>query len=280
MTCRALAVALLVALPAAAQEPAKTYDVETKTDLAYREGDGADPVKHKLDLYLPKDAKDYPVLFFIHGGAWTMGSKNDLGLYAALGKALAKQGIGVVSINYRLSPKVQHPGHIEDVAAAFAWVHANVGKYGASTDKLFVCGHSAGGHLCALLATDETYLKKHNLDLKAIKGAIPISGVFFLAGNFMPNVFGKDADVRKNAQPAAHVKAGLPPFLILYADGDLKGCDKTPAEGFCKLLKEKAVEAEAREFKGSNHFLILLHACRPDEAVFAAVRDFVVKHGK
>ena len=264
-------------LPLWADEPKKTYEVETKKNIAYRTGADADPVRHKLDLYLPKDAKDYPLVVFIHGGAWTLGSKDDFGMYAGLGKALAKQGIGMAAVNYRLSPKVQHPSHIEDVAAAFAWVHANAEKFGASKDKLFVCGHSAGGHLCALLATDESYLKKHNLDLKAIKGAIPISGVFFIAPGFLRNVFGQDDELRKKAQPAEHVKAGLPPFLILYADKDFRGCDRIPAEAFRVRLQDKKVEAETKEFKNSGHIQILLDLCKPEKPVFAAVRDFIVK---
>ncbi len=280
MYWRALILTLTVILPLPAAEPAKMYEVETKKDVAYRDGDGADPVRHKLDLYLPKDCKDYPVLFFIHGGAWSVGSKNDFGLYAGLGKALAKQGIGMVSINYRLSPKVQHPAHIEDVAAAFAWVHAHIGAYGANPDRMFVCGHSAGGHLCALLASDDSYLKKQGLDGKAIKGAIPVSGVFYIGPGILKNVFGTDAEVRKLAQPAEHVKAGLPPFLILYADRDLPGGDGKQAERFCARLRDKGVEATSREFKDSDHIRIMLSVCNPKDDVFAAVRDFIVRHAR
>jgi acetyl esterase/lipase len=279
MIWRSLVVLLLVGATLPAAE-GKTYEVETKKDIPYCEGDSADPVRHKLDLYLPRGCSDYPVLFFIHGGAWTMGNKNEFGIYAGLGKALASQGIGMVSINYRLSPKVSHPGHIEDVAAAFAWVHANLGKHGADRQKIFVCGHSAGGHLCALLSTDESHLKKHGLSLKSIRGAIPISGVFFIPPWIPKTVFGTDPEKRKEAAPAEHVKPGLPPFLILYADGDLRGCDKAPAENFCKLLRDKEVSAETREFKESNHLLIILHACNAEKPVFATIRDFVLKHSK
>ena len=104
------------------------FEVEKVGNVAYYEGSDADPVRHKLDFYYPKGPKDYPVLFFVHGGAWRSGSKE---LYGGLGKVFAKNGIGVVVINYRLSPKVQHPAHVEDVARAFAWTHKNVGKYGA-----------------------------------------------------------------------------------------------------------------------------------------------------
>src|SRR5438132_7046995 len=131
------------------------FEVEVVKDLAYDTSKDADSNKHKLDLYLPKGQKDFPVLFFIHGGAWTSGDRR---LYGALGHTFAKNGIGTVIISYRLTPQVQHPGHIEDVARAFAWTHQNIAKHGGRADQIFVSGHSAGGHLAALLVTNEKYL--------------------------------------------------------------------------------------------------------------------------
>ncbi len=141
-------------------------------DLTYYEGAEKDQAKHKLDLYLPKDKKDFPVLFFIHGGGWIHGDKGFMGLYSGVGRFYASQGIGAVIINYRLSPGVKHPEHIKDIARAFAWTVKNIEKYGGRPDQIFVCGHSAGGHLVALLATDETYLKAEGVSDKNIKAVI------------------------------------------------------------------------------------------------------------
>src|SRR5262245_28423513 len=164
----------------------KKYEVETVSDLAYYEGPDQHKVKHKLDLYLPKGHKDFPVLFFVHGGAWVHGDKNTFGLYRLLGANYARKGIGVVVTNYRLSPDVRHPEHVKDVARAFAWCRKNLGRYGAAADQLFACGHSAGAHLVALLAGDESYLKEHGLSNKAIRGVIPISGPLVLPDGFLP----------------------------------------------------------------------------------------------
>ena len=104
-------------LPVRAENLAKrTFEVETIKDVAYYEGDAAHPVKHKLDLFLPKGHKDFPVLFFVHGGSWRHGDKGFLGIYSNIGRCFAEQGIGTVVINYRLSPSVKHPEHIKDVA--------------------------------------------------------------------------------------------------------------------------------------------------------------------
>src|SRR6266850_6787199 len=105
------------------------YDVEVVKDVAYYDGPDAHDKKHRLDLYLPKDCADFPVLFFVHGGAWRHGDKNFFGVYAKLGKYWAARGIGSVVTNYRLSPSVQHPEHIKDVARAFAWTVRNISKY-------------------------------------------------------------------------------------------------------------------------------------------------------
>src|SRR5947209_1799869 len=126
----ALPVLALAARPAtAAETTARPPEVQTVRDVPYYEGADADPVKHKLDLFLPKGQKDFPVLFFVHGGAWMHGDKNYFGVYSAFGKQFARHGVGAVLTNYRLSPGVQHPDHIKDLARAFASTHQHIAKY-------------------------------------------------------------------------------------------------------------------------------------------------------
>ena len=275
-----LCLAVLSPVANRADDPASPYEVETHKDVAYYEGENADPIKHKLDLYLPKGVKDYPVLFFVHGGAWISGDKKDFGVYSGLGRSFARAGIGTVVINYRLSPGVKHPEHIKDVARAFAWTHKNIAKYGGRPDRIFVSGHSAGGHLIALLTTNEQYLKAEGRSIKDIRGAIPLSGVYELPDRFMPNVFGTDAEVRKSAEPLSHVRAGEPPFLILYAEQDFPGCGKIPSEAFCKALKNKENQAESMEIKGSDHIHILLAAAKADDPVCKKIIEFIKDHAK
>ena len=169
--------AFCLAVPLSAQEK-KPFEVEKHLNLVYHSAKDADPVKHKLDLYVPKGVKDFPVMMFVHGGSWKSGNKD---LYPALGETFAKQGIGTAIINYRLSSNkgtVKHPDHIHDVAKAFAWVKENAGKYGGDPKKLFISGHSAGGHLVALLATDESYLKAEKCSTTDIRGVMALSGVY------------------------------------------------------------------------------------------------------
>jgi acetyl esterase/lipase len=271
---------VLAAAPAraVAGDPVKSggnFEVQVIKDLAYSDAKDADPVRHKLDLYLPKGHKDYPVLLFIHGGAWTQGSKAG---FAKVGQMFARNGIGAASANYRLSPKVTHPAHIQDVAKAFAWVHKNIGKYGGRKDEIFISGHSAGGHLVALLATDPSYLEAEGLKLTDIKGAIPVSGVYRVGGGGkMSNVFGKDPELARKASPMVHVKGKHPPFLILVADNDLKGFDRL-AEQFCKALGKAECKAEVLTVKDRNHGSVMFRMANQDDPGTQAVLAFIARH--
>jgi acetyl esterase/lipase len=257
---------------------AARFAVQPIKDVDYFAGAAADPVHHKLDLYLPKGEKGFPVVFFVHGGSWRHGDKNFLGVYEALGSFLARQGIGAVVINYRLTPAVRHPEHIRDVARAFAWTHKNIATYGGRPDRIFVCGHSAGGHLVALLATDPKWLQAEKLTAAAIRGVIAMSGVFDLRELpqwLVSATFGKAAEVIAGASPVNQARGGLPPFLILYADQDLPGCDRKPAEAFAKALRSKGNKVETVEVPESNHFKVILSAVVPGDPVCDAILAFV-----
>ncbi len=281
LTLTALAAGLSVT-DARAAEPAPklpVYDVRRVPDVAYYEGPDADPIKHKLDLYLPVGKKDFPVIFFIHGGAWRHGDKGWLGIYRGLGTSWARHGIGAVVINYRLTPKVRHPEHIKDVARAYAWTYRNMVRYGGRPDQIFVGGHSAGGHLAALLATDDRYLKAEGLTLKTIRGVMPMSGVYDIADHIgvLDAAFGPDRKAHRDASPLCHARADAPPFLIIYADHDLPLCGKETAEAFGKALRDKGCTARCLEVVQRNHMTVLLGASKDADPVARAIRAFVAE---
>jgi len=278
-------------------ETVEKYKVRELRDVAYFEGKGADCFRHKLDLFVPKGKKDFPVVVLVHGGCWTIGDKSCCGLYSAVGHFLASRGVGVVLPNYRLSPWVKHPEHIKDVARAFAWTHENIGKYGGDPGRLFIGGHSAGGHLAALLASDEQYLKAEGLSRKDIRGVVAVSGVyripdkleltlaidgglgtkFELKTNPFDYVFGKDPKGREAASPVCHVCAGLPPFLLVYADNDLPLLPEM-AEEFARTLKDKKCDVELLKVEGRNHNNVMFDAKNGDDPVAKTILDFVTRH--
>jgi len=276
MSHRLTLAVFLIAIGFAPAAESTKYEVEVKKDIAYHTGSDADKERNVLDVYVPKGKKDIPVFFFVHGGAWKQGNKR---VFAEPAKRFAEAGIAVVCPNYRLSPKVQHPGHIEDVAKAFAWTIDNIAKHGGDPKKVIASGHSAGGHLVALLATNETYLKAEKKSLADIRGVFGISGVYIIspASRSLNDAFGTDVDVCKTASPIAHIGSAHPPMLLVYADNDIPMLG-SGAEFFAKGLKNSKQEATAKEFKDRTHITIMSGMKSADDPVFLAAKEFVLKH--
>lgn len=122
-----------------------------------------------LDLYYPKNGKDFSSIVWFHGGGLTGGKKE-------IPNALKEKGYAVIGVEYRLSPTAKAPSYIEDAAAAVAWVFNNIEKYGGSRNLIFVSGHSAGGYLGMMITLDKQYLRKYSIDANRIAALIPFSG--------------------------------------------------------------------------------------------------------
>ena len=293
-------------------------DVREVAAVPYYQGPEYDPVRHRLDLYLPRGKSNFPVVVLVHGGAWRRGDNRCCGLYSAVGQFLASQGYGVVMPNYRLSPEVRHPAHITDVARAVAWTRACINEYGGDPERLYLAGHSAGGHLVSLLTTDEKYLAAEGLRPDILKGVLAVSGVYDLPparqdvvlggdtplsfqlrqvaflrrcfGHAWPltqpvpglvlsidvygPVFGDDPVGRTLASPIHHVKPGLPPFLILYAQHDLPTLPGM-ARRFAEALRDQRCPVEEHEVADRNHNSIFFSAIRPDDPTAAAILRFL-----
>ena len=273
--CLALGLFVSSSPGAPSQSQGPPYEVTFVQGIVYYEGAGFNPKKHILDIYMPQGLTKAPVLMFVHGGGWTFGDKS---LYSYLGRTFAREGFTTVVISYRLTPEVMHPGHIEDVARAFAWVHKNITKYGGNPEQIFVTGHSAGGHLTALLALDERYLEAHGLSTDLIRGALPISGVYNL--NTRPGfnaVFTDDPQKRRDASPVAHIDDQQPPFLIIYAENDYRTADAQAIELF-NLLKQHGTEAELLKIPAKDHITIITSVGQVGDPTTEAIVNFIRAH--
>jgi len=247
-------------------------NVAVTKGIVYIEGKPEDAAKHKLDLYVPKDKTNAPVFLFIHGGAWRSG---DRALYPAFGNRFAKQGIVVAVISYRLAPKNPHPAQIEDVADAFAWVARHISEYGGDTNRIYVGGHSAGGHLAALLTLDESYLKARQLSAKDIRGVICLSGVYNVNdGSKESKVFGKDESVKKAASPMSYVKGSAPPFLVTYCQWDYPTLP-FQARMFHRALKTAGISSELLYVPGEGHISEMLSITHDDDPSAQAILKFI-----
>lgn len=243
--------ALIASLPVYADKASlRVIENISYTDAPY-END-----KNKLDLYVPNEARDAPVLIFFHGGALIRGDKAG---QKHVGRRFAGSGFLTVCANYRLSPGVMHPSHTEDAASAIAWVVKNIALYGGDPDRIFVAGHSAGGYLAALVVLDPRYLEAHNLSPTLVRGVIPISG-FFHVGRLAPSrpkhVWGTDETIWISASPSRYVNADAPPMLFLYADHDAPERRKENTDIVQELKAAGHDAATSTEIVDRNHTTI------------------------
>ncbi len=256
-------------------------EIKEVRNLRYCEGAGADEKKHLLDLYLPKGDRKSPVIVWIHGGAWMHG---DRAIYGMLGRRFAAQGIGFAAISYRLSPAVKHPEHVKDCARAFAWVHGHVVEHGGDPERLFVSGQSAGGHLSALLALDPKYLDDLKVPRGAIKGAIPMSGVYVIPAlgenapgplKIFPEAFGSDPETCRAASPVTHVKGCTVPMLVLTETNDTFKVRVSMELLKAAMEKEGVKGVEFADAEGRDHISIVLRLMGAEDPVRSKMVEFV-----
>ena len=239
---------------------------DAKKDIPY-----ASPALERqiLDIYAPKDAKNLPVVFWIHGGGWAAGDK---GLVQVKPQAFVDRGYVFVSTNYRLLPKVEMLTIFQDVAKSIGWTYKHVAEYGGDPNRIFVMGHSAGAQLAALMCIDDRYLKAEGVPFSALKGCVPVDGDTYdvpaiietaetrLRAHGEPpprnghrQKFGNTPEKHIDYSAVTHVAKGkgIPPFLILYvADHP----DTTAqAKRLAKVLQEAEIQAMAFGVRDTNH---------------------------
>jgi acetyl esterase/lipase len=252
-------------------------------DLVYRTPPPSDPKLTSLDLYRPLEGDDLPVMIFVHGGSWRAGDK---GWDGSKPGYFTSQGYVFASINYRLSPEVQHPVHAQDVAHAIAWLHEHIAEYSGDPDRMFVLGHSSGAHLAALVATDERYLEEAGADLSVIKGVIVLdgggydipnmvdSGELFSKGRYA-RAFSEDKRVWVDASPITHAEAGkgIPPFLLVHAWK--RNASREQAEALASALREAGVRAELYHQPNKNHITINSDIGKEGDETTARIMQFL-----
>ncbi|WP_201985077.1 alpha/beta hydrolase [Hymenobacter rubidus] len=266
-------VAVLLALVAlvAVTEYAMARPSHRTKDVAYLPNSAPDfdSARHILDVYSPNkpvpNGAGYPVVLFIHGGSWTSGNKN---IYTFIGRRLAKQGVVAVLINYRLAPPVHVPEQAADCARALAWTVQNIKQYGGDPARVFVMGHSAGGGLAALLATDDELLARYGLPRNPVRGAILDDPAGLDMYSYLKEMkyegdaqykvpFGNDPLVWKSVSPIYKIKPGLPPF-IFYIGGETYPSISGSSGRFRDRLKVTGQPAPYTVIPGRHHIPMVL----------------------
>ncbi len=225
-----------------------TESADPVLNLRYSDEPAAHAESLSLDVY-PATGADLPVVIFVHGGGWFRGDKSNVDAKPA---GFNARGFVFVSVNYRLIPEVDVTRQMQDVARAVAWVKQNIRQYGGDPSRLFLMGHSAGGHLVSLLGTDESYLRAEGLSLKDIRGVVSLDtqayDIYKLMFNLPPTggevyreTFGDDPEFWKAMSPQRHAAAdkNIPPFAVVYTEG--KESRATLSKEFFASLQEAGI---------------------------------------
>ena len=173
-----------------------------------------------LDIYPARNARGpAPVVVFFYGGSWQGGRRE---YYRFVGEALSARGVVVVIPDYRKAPQFVFPAFMHDAASATAWTLSHAAELGGDPARVHVMGHSAGGHIAALLGTDSTYLARRNVRTRQLAGVIGLAGAY----DFLPitdpsikQVFGAEKDWPQS-QPVNFVDGDEPPFLLIHGGSD------------------------------------------------------------
>lgn len=268
---------MIAALAVAGLCLAAEADVTERHDIPYVAGERRDP-KQAVDVYRPP-GEGHPVFVFVHGGGWVEGDRR---LYAKLGRAVAAAGIVTVCVGYRLSPEVKHPEHVRDVAAALRWVRDHISEHGGDPARVCLGGHSAGGHLAALVTLDHRWLAEVDVDPAFIRGVAALSGVYdlrrmaqvtYLRQKLIAPAFGDDPQALEAASPTTYVAAGAPPFWLNNAEIDW-GLQRDAA-AFADKLRAVDVSVERTVTPETTHITEITRVGDPDDLTTQRLLAFV-----
>ena len=262
--------------------------VRVDRDLAYTDAGR----RGLLDVYRPadRDVDGAPVLLQVHGGGWTMGSKDQQGI--PLMQRMAERGWVCVAVNYRLAPRDPFPAQIIDVKRAIAWVKDHIEEYGGDPSYVVLTGGSAGGHLTALAALtpgDPAYQPGFEAADTRVQAAVPFYGVYDLAGAtgldnallmrdryLAPRVVRRrwddEPEIFEQGSPILRVTEDAPDFLVIHGAGDsLVAVEQ--ARLFVAALRETSKSTVAyAEFPGTQHAFDVFPSIRSEHVVRAVER--------
>jgi pimeloyl-ACP methyl ester carboxylesterase len=248
---------LLLLLLSASMLRAEETTYTTRSDIPYY-ADTASPndpyiaQRCRLDIYYPDNIHDFPTVVWFHGGGLTGGEKH-------IPEALKQQGLCVVAVNYRLSPRASCPAYIDDAAAATAWVFNHIEAYGGNPNAIVLAGHSAGAYLSAMIGLDKRRLKAHNIDANRIAALFLLSAqtITHFTIRKERNIPGTQPVVDEYA-PLFHVRPDTPPIYLMTGDRELEMLGRYEENAYLwRMLKLTGNrQTSLYEFDGYGHDML------------------------
>lgn len=237
---------------------------------------GSDP-RQKVDVYIPiEPVTNAPIAVFFYGGSWSSGERAD---YRFVGEALASRGIVTVIADYRLSPAVRYPVFLQDSALAVRWAADHAAALGASRERLFVVGHSAGAYNAAMLALDPRWLSGVDLAPSQLAGWVGLAGPydFLPIGNPDVQVAFEWPGTPANSQPLFQARAhanAAPRTLLLGAKNDTLVNPQRNTLALAQTLRALGTRVDVELFDRVSHTTLIGTMARPLRGL-APVRDRV-----
>lgn len=223
----------------------------------------------KLDIF-PARKGDGSVLMFIHGGYWRSLDKRD---FSYLAPTWVDAGVSLVVVNYDLCPTVTIEEIVCQMLRASAWLYRHAEEYGMDEERLFVCGHSAGAHLTAMLMAALWPVFDPGLPRDLFKGGLAISGVYDLRP--LVEVDFLSADLRLDEASALKVSpAFLPPATRAPVYTCVGGLESSEFKRQNALLAQRWRSAVAADvpMPGRHHFSVVDELANPASALFAGAK--------
>ena len=236
-------------------------------DVAY--GAGA---SERLDIFRPaprKDSVTAPVQIYFHGGAWKAGKKEDVSFMA---EPFVDKGVMFVAVDYDHVPDVSLDEHIRQARASVAWVYRNAANLGGDPERLFVSGHSSGGHVCATVAVTD-WPSLYGLPADVIKGAAPISGMYDLAPvrlSWRNNYLSLNRTAAERLSPILQISERSLPMIVGYGTRELEEF-KRQARDFAAAWRRSGHPCLEVELLGLNHFAVNHAFANPQGPLLKAI---------
>ncbi|HRG14672.1 MAG TPA: alpha/beta hydrolase [Pseudomonadota bacterium] len=231
-----------------------------------------------IDIYRATDAPaNAPLILFFYGGTWRYGQRE---WYRFVGESLADHGFVVMIPDYRTAPDVAWPAFVEDAARAASFAKTHAAHYGADPSELFLMGHSAGGHIAAMLATDARWLGAVDMKPRDFRALIGLAGPYDFLPIWNPRmreVF-PDKGRLEETQPIHFVDGDEPPMLLLRGDQDIVVLPRHNEE-MAALLGSVGVPVETKTYPQVGHSQIVTALAR-DRADLAPTLQDVVAYVK
>ncbi|MFQ5775765.1 MAG: alpha/beta hydrolase [Kiloniellaceae bacterium] len=247
--------------------------IEARLDLAYGRSGG-----QRLDLFPAAPSRSgagAPLLAFIHGGYWQGLDKGD---FSYLAPPFVASGIAFASLNYDLAPKVGVAEIVAQVREAIAWLARNARAHGVDPGRIFVAGHSAGGHLAAMALGADWTAEGADLPPGLVKGGCSVSGVYELEPlrlSYHQEVLRLDPATVATMSPMRRMPVRSGPLICAVGSEETEEFLRQQDE-FVAAWRAAGLEARVVDLPGRHHFSAIDALAEPDHALFAAVRDMVL----